>query len=450
MEHLLLLLGTGSSEPEKFGKREYRTATYFLADALEASPIDMVETPFVGEAILRLYPGRFNRVHLLGTVDSMWDTLYEHTLPDDYTEEQGDRYFSLHETVDAGTLSDNAGSLRWVEDRFSEHVGVETTCHLLPPGSREEEFWDMLETMTNLNARNGTVSLDITHGLRAQPVFLLLSLFYLRSVYEDVRMGSVFYGAYELANSYFDGQAPIYDLRPMVELMDWIEAAQVFDRYGDATPIAELLREASHTSRNKPTLDRLAQQVEAVSQMLQVNVLTSLSDNLNRFNTLLSMANRPLMLDLIRPRLRRLPRALEDADEDWKALLRLGRRHWDHYQAGLAVLTAYEAVIARMAKAYGYDATDATVHRMLGHAASDYSWNLIEKVYRPGDLEPFPRHVNELREMRNSIAHVERAGNDMSPQQVYGRFPHILRFLETYLGSPFLDQLPQHRELKNP
>jgi CRISPR-associated Csx2 family protein len=450
MEHLLLLLGTGSSSPETLGERAYRTATYFLPGEPEAGP---VETPFVGEAILDLHPGRFDRVHLLGTASAMWDTLYEHTLPPAYTGAQEERWFALHEAVEGQTLSEGSELLGWIEKRFSEHVGVETGCHLLPPGSREEEFWEMLDVMSGLNARNGCVSLDITHGLRAQPIFLLLSLFYLRSAYEDVSMGSVFYGAYELADSHFGGQAPVYDLRPMVELMDWIEAARVFDRYGDAAPIADLLRQAPASSGegaggNSHGLDALAGQMEDASRMLQVNVISNLRSEMHRLDEALGQASGPPQLDLMRPRLRDLPRTLASAERDWEALRQLARRHWEHYQAGLAVMAAWEAVVARMARIYQRDdATEARVHNALGHAVSDYSGKLIEDVYRPGGMARFPRRADELRRMRNSIAHVERGG-EVSPQQVYGQFPGLLRFFEEHLGSPSLGELPKHRELQ--
>jgi len=77
--HLLLCLGTGplketQSPGTMLRERSYRTAHYHLPGAQEP----LVETPFVGEAVLRLHPKTFSHVHLFGTVDSMWDTLYLH------------------------------------------------------------------------------------------------------------------------------------------------------------------------------------------------------------------------------------------------------------------------------------------------------------------------------------------------------------------------------------
>lgn len=115
MEHLLLMLGTGPSSPEQVKKREYRQATYFLRDDPERGE---ETTPFVGEAILRLHPERFGRVHLFGTTASMWETLYWHALPGDASDEHVQRFDALVEAVGTDRLAQQQDLLRWVEQRF--------------------------------------------------------------------------------------------------------------------------------------------------------------------------------------------------------------------------------------------------------------------------------------------------------------------------------------------
>jgi CRISPR-associated Csx2 family protein len=445
MEHLLLMLGTGPSSPEQVKRREYRQATYFLRDDPERGE---ETTPFVGEAILRLHPERFGRVHLFGTTASMWETLYWHALPGDASDEHVRRFDALVEAVGTDRLAQQRDLLRWVEQRFREHTGVETACHLLPPGRSEDEFWAMLRAMADLDIRDGTVSLDVTHGLRAQPLFLLLALFYLRSVHPEVTMGSVFYGALELARDHFDGRAPIFDLRPMVELMDWIEAARVFDRYEDAAPLAALLRATSErAARGDP--EKLARRAETVSQMLQVNAFSGLRSAMQTFRNELDGVEGLPLLDLIRPRLERLPETLlSTSSAPSRALLELARRHWSHYQAALAVLTAWEAVVARMAQVYDRsDANEADVHSALGYAAGDRHDMLIKRIYRPAGMTDFPDHVRTLRNFRNTIAHSDRSAQRVSPRQVYAEFPDLLAYLETHLHDDALERLPEYHRL---
>lgn len=449
MHHLLLLLGAGPSNAAQVKAREYRKATYFLPDA----PEERVETPFVGEAILSLHPRRFDHVHVFGTPTSMWESLYHHALPPEPSDEQderletllkigfGERAFSEENEGDG----DPPEALGWVADRFAAHTGVDASCHLIPPGRSEGEFWEMLRATAGLGITRGALSIDVTHGLRSQPLFLLLALLYLRSAYEDVRMGSVFYGAQALAKSDFDGRTPLFDLRPMLELVDWTDAAQAFDRYGDAAPLAELLRT---TERGDGPYEHLAGRAEDVSQRLQLNVFDGFPRSLSQFGKALSKAQGHGLLDLIRPRLKRLSGKLKGQREPWAVLLGLARHHWDHYQAGLAVLVAWEAVIERMAAVFERDDKHET-HSALGWAARRRSKDLFEHVYTPGDLEEFPYHTQALRRFRNNVAHDSAAGDQRlsSPGEVYGEFPEILCYLEDHLSDPYLDRIADHHTL---
>ncbi len=63
-EELFLILGTGQKVLKEINDRNYRKAKYYLPRNPNAAP---VETPFVGEAIIRLFPKRFSKVYIFGT-----------------------------------------------------------------------------------------------------------------------------------------------------------------------------------------------------------------------------------------------------------------------------------------------------------------------------------------------------------------------------------------------
>jgi CRISPR-associated Csx2 family protein len=424
MDQLILLLGTGPSlDDVKAG--EYQEATYCLSE----NPDETVTTPFVAEALIQLRDEPLDRVHILGTADAMWDVLLQHCGGEldepairqliELDEERPDSF--------PKPLRDR------IQDQVGSHLGVPIEPHLIPIGRSNHEYWDMLRRLADLDIAEGSISIDVTHSLRSHPIFLLLALVYFRAVQENLSLGAVYYGALVLTDE-FNGRTPIFDLRPMVELLDWIDAAQAFDRYGDAGPIASLLEETGGGG-----LDDAAKRARFVSQVLQLNTLSKIETNTGKLiRRLEETKDPPLPLQLIRSRLLALPEQLQGQPK-WKAMLIVARQHWDSYRAGLALLAAWEAVTERLAHAYGLsgDASRSTYKQMADLACdNDLRW------YKQNALGPFPQHAGRLRTFRNGIAHAEQEGSwSFEPPEVYREFPDILEYLEQHLGDSAFDHM---------
>lgn len=431
MEQLILLLGKGPTDVTDVQKGRYRQAEYVLPNHSS----DSVETPFVGEALVKLHPDRFDTVHILGTADAMWDVLLQHydgALEDERLIEQIlDLSEEAPETLPA-SLSER------IEERVGAKFGTTIKTHLIPVGTTNAEYWDILTRLTDLGITSGTVSIDITHSLRSHPVFLLLALVYLRALHPNLDLGSVFYGALVLSKKHFDGKTPLFDLRPMVKLLDWTEAATAFHRYGDAGPIATLI-ETSDATKD------LAKRARYVSQVLQLNTLSKVQSNTRKLIGLLddpsSLDESPL-LSLIRPQLGTLPHELQDVPR-WKAMLIVSRQHWESYRAGSAVLALWEAIIDRLASVYNLQHEDPReTYQALrpvacGHGTSHW--------FGSNGLGKFPRNAEQLRKYRNGIAHPRE--QDYQPPEVYTNFPDLLDYFEDHLGSNALERLPNAKHI---
>jgi CRISPR-associated Csx2 family protein len=407
---------------------EYRQATYFLPDR----PEDSLTTPFVAEAIVRLTEEEFDQVHILGTSDAMWEVLLEH-FGDALDEEATRHLLSMAEERPEGLPL----PLRTqISEVVGDGLGVSVEPHLIPVGTSTDEYWQLLRRLTRLGIDEGRVSIDITHSLRSHSVFLFLALVYLRSVHADLSLGAVYYGANVLASGHFEGRSPIFDLRPMAELLDWIDAAQAFDRYGDSGPLARLLRESD------ADMGDLAQRAEYVSRVLQLNTLSKVKANTQKLKSLLDElpAGSPLPLKLIRSRLTRLPDRLQGRPQ-WEATLVTAEEHWDSYRAGPAVLSAWEAVIERLAAAYGVDVEKYENHKALGALAT--GWNGWTRSSEE-ELTEFADKASTLRDYRNAIAHTRQGrAESVQPNQVYEHFPPLLEYFQTALQSEAFDRLPQ-------
>lgn len=432
MEQLILLLGKGGpGDDARAG--EYRTATYFFRDR----PNDVKTTPFVGEAIVKLSGERFSHVHIVGTAGSIWDVLLKRA---------GDPlddaiYQDLIDLSDLETAGPEAlafpGKLKpRIESVLSDYLNTQVSAHLMPLGRNDTEFWAMLRLLAGLDIRSGRVSIDVTHGLRSAPIFLLLALVYLRATHDDLSLGSVYYGAIALRDQFGD-KTPIFDLRSMVELLDWIDAAKAFGRHGDADPIAHLLAEED------ASLEAVADRARYVSQVLQLNTLSDIEANTAKLIRYVEEAEQaPVPFQLVAPKLLEMPRAVA-GQSAWEAKLTVARQHLDSYRAGLAVLAAWQAVLERFAALYGLSNTQDH-YKALANIACDHTLSFYYQI----GLGELPKKLSRLRTFRNGIAHADQSGrtSDFQPPEVYHHFPEQLEYLEMHLASPKLSDLPAHAD----
>ncbi len=114
----------------------------------------------------------------------------------------------------------------------------------IPEGRSEDELWTLFDTLVTQVEEGGAVVLDITHGFRSLPLIAAVATAYLR-VARGVRLHGLLYGAYEARDA--EDRAPVFDLTPLVTLLDWTAAADLFRRTGNAEPLAALLEETQNT-----------------------------------------------------------------------------------------------------------------------------------------------------------------------------------------------------------
>ena len=110
----------------------------------------------------------------------------------------------------------------------------------IPDGNSTDELWDIFAKCVDANVvkKNDEIILDITHAFRSIPLLIFIVAAYLCQV-KQVKLKHIIYGAFEARNQ-DTNRTPIFDLTPFVELLDWMNAVNVFQNSGDARPIADL------------------------------------------------------------------------------------------------------------------------------------------------------------------------------------------------------------------
>jgi len=414
--HLIILLGKTQTEL-KNTHDEYQMAKYSIA----GDQSKQFETPFVGEAILRLVRKKFTHLHIFGTAESIWQTLISHFSKNQPQSGETDEYFySIVEKKENKNLTDD--DLFPLAETVKKQFDLKfAECKIIQKGINDNEVWGIFDSITAVNIKRGdVVSIDITHGLRFQPVMLMLFLFFMKINKPDVAVDSIFYGALELKNEPGNnGIAPIYDLKVFAELIDWITAAEVFSKYGDSKKIAELLGK-----NNVP--DSLLRRFTKYNSVINLNALRDIKTDAKGFletvNSTPFQAIPPFRM--ITPALKELPDKIfrEDMPKP-TAIFLIAKRNLENGQLALSLLNLWEAVIGYFGEVYDLDSNDKNQYELIVKK--------IKKDYCKKD-PIFNDNFNKLRNFRNGTAHSELL-EFISAANVLKKIPDLFSFFEQKL-----------------
>lgn len=125
-------------------------------------------------------------------------------------------------------------------DKLAKILGEKFTTVNIPDGDSTQELWGIFTRCVaeDVVEENDEIILDITHAFRSIPLLIFIVAAYLRQV-KNVKLKHIIYGAFDARNQ-DTNQTPIFDLTPFVELLDWMNAVNVFQNSGDSRSIAGL------------------------------------------------------------------------------------------------------------------------------------------------------------------------------------------------------------------
>jgi CRISPR-associated DxTHG motif protein len=161
---------------------------------------------------------------------------------------------------------------RYVE-MLQDKLGDRVEWVDIPEGRSEQELWQIFDRVASTVDEGDTILLDITHAFRSIPLIVFAVAAYLRRT-KGVTIAHIVYGAYEARDE--NNRAPIFDLTPLLELLDWTGGAEALLKRGDAELIAEKMVTAHQTLRRMGTdtpekLKPLGQKLRELSQTLHLS-----------------------------------------------------------------------------------------------------------------------------------------------------------------------------------
>ncbi len=177
---------------------------------------------------------------------------------------------SVFLTEEAKKAKPKDGGKLYIEEfrEFCENQKIYLEEIDIPQGSTQEELWEIFDIITEAVDEEERIIIDVTHALRSIPIFAVVVANYLRKI-KKVEVEGILYGAYEVRDENTK-IAPIFDLSPVCELMDWLFGIDAFLNFSHADFLAEILR-TTHQKLWRSGIDK-------------PKILSSIGKNLKNFS----------------------------------------------------------------------------------------------------------------------------------------------------------------------
>ncbi|AVI62969.1 TIGR02221 family CRISPR-associated protein [Halomonas sp. GFAJ-1] len=199
------------------------------------------ETPMIGFGLIdRVKP---NRVIMLGTTGSAWSSAVGVCMNREICPADDEHAWALMDDLLALEKADamSATLLETLSAFLSHWLNLSVTCQLVPyveenPRQDTARYLKALDDVIHPEER---LSIDVTHGLRYHPMLALVAAQYFASL-RQTQLEAIYYGAFDRMK---EGVAPVLRLDGMLDVLNWVQALNSFDKDGDYGVFAGLLEQ---------------------------------------------------------------------------------------------------------------------------------------------------------------------------------------------------------------
>lgn len=417
----LLITSIGTGQPDIETRTvKYRPARY--TDGIDGK--EVVETAYVMDAVSHFE--KIDKIIVVGTAGSDWFSFYEHlrkltdTPLDNDVEEVQLRLLDYHEEGNKSRKSpdDIQILIQPVKKLLGKLYPGGADIIVLKYGLNESELQEnfrYLQAVGSMAEDKDEIIFDITHAFRSLAFFELITVNYIREVQgKDVTIQKVTYGMFDAARD-LKGNAPVVDLRPLIDTMDCMKAIDEFQRFGTTYALCDLIEKMDNSDLSKEERKALRGLSENIS-----------SNNFDAFRRLVRSCHKVIRrqdcegipvndkysqieekedtnVRMIANKIYREidGRFYEALDDDFLLQIEFARWHFDKKRYIVASVTLIEALIGfAVVLCEGKNEIDNREFRDIYRSA-------LNKGYGNGDscAVKFLHYWNELRHIRNHFAH---------------------------------------------
>ncbi len=338
----------------------------------------------------------------------------------------------------------------------------------IPDGKNEGEIMEIFEKMVGELNQGDEVVLDITHSFRSIPMLATVVLNYAKIV-KNISVTGIYYGAFEVLGAKEEVKkmnkesriAPIFDLTPFDELLDWGSAIKIFLKSGNADEIQAL------TGKRIGLLFKNRQKTDSAENLKKfVNRLKSLCTNLMTargsriyeeagtfgFAESINALEKETIVAPLKPLLELLRPELEPFDADSRVDASLNAVKWC-IERGLipqAYILLYELSITEFCQSFGLDPMEeqdrnfvSSLASVIAQKKSKEEWKgelakrkeLACRILKIGgdELKRDFEKLQSLGGMRNDFMHGGWRRNPTSPKKLMEKIQKALKEISPVL-----------------
>ncbi|WP_298819056.1 TIGR02221 family CRISPR-associated protein [Chloroflexus sp.] len=296
----------------------------------------------------------------------------------------------------------------------------------IPSGRNEGELWDIFAAIANAIEPGDRIIFDITNGFRSIPVLALLVASFVRVV-RNATLERMIYGAYDATAN---NRTPIFDLTPLVTLLDWTSATDAFLRYGRADVLVKL----AGNQGLAPTLRQLTDALQTSRPAEVMKTAVELETAINAGPKTVQQQPFTLLLERIHQEYGVF--GLSDPHQPARAkeVLRkqLAMIKW-YIEKGLyvqAITSSREWLVSLVVFYDNGDLFDKTAR----NEAEEKLNSRVPASNQQPEYEQIRDLWNEVREVRNSLAHAGMSRNAPKSGTVIKKVRETCSKLEHLLG----------------
>jgi CRISPR-associated Csx2 family protein len=375
---LISFVGTGSLDKNNQSVRAYRKAQYEIQGKTH-------ETSFVAEALAKHL--EIEKIFLIGTAKSMWEEVYL-KFSSNTNEKFWENLAHFVENANKDT-NINASEVLDLKENLEKSLPSGSKIFFIRYGLNDTELWENFRVFNQVFQDlpdNAEIFLDITHSFRSLPVFAMVSMFYLQDVIgKKIKLQGIFYGMLDVMRE-TNNKAQVINLKPLVEMLQWVKAAQPFRKYGMSYELLSLLEN-----------ENIKEIMKDFSDFLQLNYINEVATQVSQINNIrgrLSELSEPAQITL-EPILNDFSKAFQNQQNISQKQLTLAKWHNKNMNYGFAYINLIEAMISYVCECEKLTPVEKKENR---EKAKDLLHK--EAKYRP--LFDIYQNANSI---RNKIAH---------------------------------------------
>ena len=383
---LVSFIGVGTpTETSTSSRGGYRTAVYNFPPE-NGIPGEEIESSIFGSVLLRRLRNMDRQVTrwlIFGTEQSIWDDLIDVFPPgeqDDLVEIWADvsNYVPKRGKYSPSTPMTQEILNKW-QKALSEKLGIQVFCSLAGDCMTQESQEAVYQALNNVVQDGDNIVMDITHGLRHQPVLTSFMVMFLRW-YRNVKKVEIYSGVLELG-------AQVVKLDMCNQILESTEALAIYQNTGNYAPMGKCLNVSDDYATNISVLS-FADEINRADRRTPVKLKAEIE----------SATLNPIQNSLRQP----IEEALNWTTKENLAK-RLGykaRKSFEHKQYLKAITLLWEALLVAGCRRYIIPNPDSIRSR---HESEDK----LYKRLKHGDRET----LKKIEWLRNSVVHSSRTSD---------------------------------------